>query len=155
MKRFTSLLSDSDNFLIGLDACQDHDKVTLAYNDRNDVTARFTINGLKHANKLLGREVFKLEDWTAFGKYSAALGAHQAFVSPKIDVEVLGVTVAKDEWVQIEESYKYSPTQATKLWQQAGAVESACWSNDAGDYGMLLLLPVQLNLLTCFGQVYT
>lgn len=139
VRRFADLLSDRDSFLIGLDACQDNDKVTLAYNDKKDITARFTINGLQHANNLLGKEVFKLEDWTAFGKYNAALGAHQAFVSPKVDVEVLGVAVARNEWVQIEESYKYSPTQANKLWQQAGVVESVRWPNDAGDYGRFCL----------------
>ncbi|QIW99332.1 hypothetical protein AMS68_004850 [Peltaster fructicola] len=139
VRRFTSLLSDRDSFLIALDGCQDSDKVTLAYNDRDDVTARFTINGLQHANDLLGKEVFHLDSWTAFGKYDAVLGAHQAFVSPKVDVEVLGVAVAKGEWVRIEESYKYSPTQAAKLWQDAGAVESTCWLNKAGDYGLHMI----------------
>ncbi len=34
-----------------------------AYNDERGTTRRFILNGLVHANRILGEEVFKAEDW--------------------------------------------------------------------------------------------
>lgn len=135
VKSFVDTLSPADNFLIGVDACQNADKVSLAYNDPTGVTKRFTLNGLKHANKLLCSEVFKLEEWSAVGQYSHKGGCNQAFVFPKVDVDILGVHITKGEMIQIEESNKYSPTQKSELWRQAGTIEAACWMNSTGDYG--------------------
>lgn len=135
VRRFTTSLKDHGSFLIGIDACQDSDKVALAYNDTAGVTERFTLNGLKHANHLLGQEVFVMSQWRFVARYDSENGKNQAFVSPTVDVEILGVQIAKDELLRIEESYKYSGAQATELWRAAGAKEVACWLNDAGDYG--------------------
>ena len=48
--------------LIGIDPCQESDKVYHAYNDTRGVTHEFILNGLVHANKLMGKEVFSKED---------------------------------------------------------------------------------------------
>lgn len=134
---FASVLSPVDTMIIGLDACQDPGKVHAAYNDRDGVTHNFTLNGLKHANRLLGSEAFDMGKWEAVGKYDVPGGRHQAFVSPRLDVEVLGVRIRKGELIRIEESYKYSPAQASELWRIAGVVDGAQWFNRAGDYGKL------------------
>lgn len=124
-----------DRFIIGLDACQDATKVHSAYNDAAGVTAEFTLNGLRHANALLGKKVFDLSQWDTYGKFDSIDGKHQAFVSPKTDVEVLGVPIRCGEAVRIEESHKYSPTQKQELWRRSGLVEIASWLNKTSDYG--------------------
>lgn len=121
--------------LIALDACQDAARVFAAYNDGSGVTARFTLNGLKHANKLLDKNAFDASKWKTYGKFDAADGRHQAFVSPHVDVEVEGMLIRSGEAVRIEESYKYSPTQAAQLWKESGVVEITAWLNRTSDYG--------------------
>lgn len=140
LKQFADILSPSDRLLIGVDACQQPEKVYRAYNDSQGVTNEFTLNGLKHANKLLGHEAFALADWEAIGHYDEEDGRHQAFVSPKRDVSIDGVHVRAGEMVRIEESYKYSPAQADKLWRASNVIEGASWTNSTGSYSKFSIL---------------
>lgn len=137
LKQFAEILQPQDSLLVGIDACQDREKVFHAYNDRDGVTHRFILNGLINANKILGYEAFNLNDWKVVGGYDSATDRHQAFVMPTKDVEVEGVRIAKGEGVRIEHSYKYSGTQSDALWNAAGIVDYARWSNKAGNYGKL------------------
>ena len=148
---FARDLGEHDMILVGLDWCTDPERVYRAYNDRDGVTRRFTLNGLDHANALLGHEAFQLDNWEAVGEYDAAGARHRAFVTPKCDVAVEGVRVEKGEWVRIEESYKFTQSRVDKIWGHANrspqeedvngvsheVVESAVWSNDKGDYSKL------------------
>ncbi|KAK4963386.1 hypothetical protein LTR10_001014 [Elasticomyces elasticus] len=129
---FNALRSEDDLLFIALDGCQDPGKVYHAYNDSEGVTHDFIANGLRHANRLLGHEAFKQSEWDVVGKYDEEGGRHQAFVVPNRDVEVEGITIKKGEAIRIEESYKYSPTQASKLWQESGARQGASYQNHAG-----------------------
>jgi L-histidine Nalpha-methyltransferase / hercynylcysteine S-oxide synthase len=135
LSQFTSLLGSEDSLLVGLDGCLDADKVFLAYNDPQNVTYEFTLNGLKHANRLLGYGAFNLDDWSAVGEYDQDGQRHRAYVVPRRDVKVEGVTIPRGEKVRIEESYKYSQDHATRLWCAAGVLESAFWTNLNGSYG--------------------
>ncbi|KAK3073168.1 hypothetical protein LTR53_005505 [Teratosphaeriaceae sp. CCFEE 6253] len=130
-------LGDEDMLFIALDGCHDPEKVYRAYNDCEGVTHQFTANGLKHANRLLGHEAFALSDWDIIGEYDEEGGRHRAFVAPKRDLEVIGVAVRNGERVRIEESYKYSEAQASKLWRISGAQKKASWGDS--DYALHLL----------------
>lgn len=132
---FADALNPSDSLLLGIDACTDSAKVYHAYNDREGLTHEFVLNGLKHANELLNREVFNISDWKVVGEYNEQAGRHQAFVVPTKDVDVEGVTVKAGEWVRIEESYKYDAAQSRTLWRDARLSEGAKWTNSTGDYG--------------------
>ncbi len=66
LKGFSEVLQGQDSMLIGIDACQESDKVYHAYNDTRGVTHEFILNGLMHANKLMGKEVFRKEDVRPF-----------------------------------------------------------------------------------------
>ncbi|KAK4494315.1 hypothetical protein PRZ48_014613 [Zasmidium cellare] len=137
--QFADILQPYDSFVIGLDACQDPEKVYHAYNDRDGVTHQFTMNGLHHANRLLGREVFHTDDWEAIGEYDKEGERHRAFVVPRRELEIEGVSLKQGEKVRIEESYKYNRKQADQLWAHAGVIEFANWTNDTGTYGLHML----------------
>lgn len=110
LAQFAAELTPQDLMLIALDGCQDADKVYHAYNDKADVTHNFTSNGLKHANRLLDYEAFRVEDWDAIGEFDQQGSRHRAFVVPNKDVTVEGVLIRKGERVRIEESYKCERT---------------------------------------------
>jgi EasF-like predicted methyltransferase len=133
---FRNALQPGNTMLIGIDSCKDPSRVFHAYNDKDNVTHNFILNGLKHANRIMENNVFNLDDWEAIGEYDEVAGRHHAFVAPLKDVVVDGVLIAKGERVRIEESYKYSKEEINRLWEAAGLTENTVYSNSRGDYGL-------------------
>jgi EasF-like predicted methyltransferase len=133
---FRDALQPGNTMLIGIDSCKDAKRVYHAYNDKDNVTHDFTLNGLKHANRIMEKDIFTLDDWEAIGEYDEVAGRHHAFVAPLKDVVVDGVSIAKGERVRIEESYKYSREEINRLWEVAGLIENTVYSNSRGDYGL-------------------
>jgi L-histidine Nalpha-methyltransferase / hercynylcysteine S-oxide synthase len=137
VKSFGDILRPGDCLLIGIDACKDPEKIFHAYNDQEGVTHQFILNGLHHANHLLRSQDFDIRDWKVFGeyKYDDQGGRHVAFVSPAKDVVIDGIKIRKNEKIQIEESHKYAADDANRLFNEAGLVQGARWSNQHADYG--------------------
>ncbi|KAL8916792.1 MAG: hypothetical protein Q9172_006115 [Xanthocarpia lactea] len=131
---FANTLGSNDRILVGLDACQDENKVYPAYNDRHGKTHEFIMNGLVHANRLLDKDVFKLEDWKVIGEYNEPAGRHQAFYAPIKDLVIDGVYIEAGERIRVEESHKYSSIQSSELWQAIGLVQQASFGNNFNDY---------------------
>ena len=140
LKSIFEVLQGQDSMLIGIDACQEGDKVYHAYNDKRGITHKFILNGLLHANKLMGKKVFRIDDWRVIGEYDERAGRHQAFYSPVRDVKVEGTTIKAGEKIRIEESYKYSLLQSSDLWQRAGLMVQARFGNRINEYRKLLFL---------------
>ncbi|KAK8028756.1 hypothetical protein PG991_005812 [Apiospora marii] len=141
LKGFTEVLEPADTIVIGLDSCTNPSKVYHAYNDREGITHQFILNGLRHANEVLGSEEFKLEDWEVIGEYvyDNEGGRHQAFYSPVRNTTVLGETIKAHERIQVEQSLKYSKDGMQNLWRAAGVVESDKWMVEGDEYGELLI----------------
>ncbi|KAK8118994.1 uncharacterized protein PG998_003620 [Apiospora kogelbergensis] len=137
LKGFTEVLEPADTIVIGLDSCTNPSKVYHAYNDSQGITHQFILNGLRHANEVLGSEEFRLEDWEVIGEYVYDIegGRHQAFYSPVRDTKVLGETIKAHERIQVEQSLKYSKDGMQNLWRAAGVVESDRWMVDGDEYG--------------------
>ena len=138
LQGFSDVLQDRDSMLIGIDACQESDRVYHAYNDERGTTHQFVLNGLMHANKLMGKEVFRKDDWKVIGEYDETAGRHQAFCSPVRDVMVEETLIRAGEKIRIEESYKYSLLQSNELWQHAGLQVQARFGNRTNDYRKLV-----------------
>ena len=133
---FRDVIRPGDSMLIGIDSCKDPERVYHAYNDREDVTHQFTLNGLKHANSIMGDPApFDLDSWEAIGEFDPIHGRHHAFVSPLKDVTIDGVFIPKGERIRIEESYKYSRDEIQHLWEATGLADNTVFSNSRGDYG--------------------
>ena len=146
LQGFSNVLRDQDSMLIGIDACQESDKVYHAYNDERGTTHKFVLNGLMHANRLMGKEVFRKEDWKVIGEYDETAGRHQAFCSPVKNVVVEETLIRAGEKIRIEESYKYSLLQSKELWQHAGLKVRARFGNKTNDYRKLGIFFSYLNV---------
>ena len=134
LKELSEVLQGQDSMLIGIDACQESDKVFHAYNDKQGTTHEFILNGLTHANKLMGKEVFRKDDWKVIGEYDETAGRHQAFCSPVRDVVIEGTPIKAGEKIRIEESYKYSLLQSKELWERAGLTVRASFGDRINKY---------------------
>ncbi|RFU28267.1 hypothetical protein B7463_g8076, partial [Scytalidium lignicola] len=141
LRGFSKALQPSDFFLIGLDATNDPKKVYHAYNDSEGVTHEFVLNGLVHANRLLGEEVFHLDDWKVIGEYvyDHEGGRHQAFYSPSRNIQFKDLSFEAGERIQVEQSLKYSLEEAAQLWEAAGLKEVDRWSASSDAYNLHLL----------------
>ncbi|KAK4191955.1 hypothetical protein QBC35DRAFT_470231 [Podospora australis] len=148
LKGFTDVLGHGDTMLIGLDACSNPAKVYHAYNDKEGITHEFILNGLRHANKVLGETAFVESDWRVIGEYvyDAEGGRHQAFYAPVRDTTVMGEVIRPHERIQVEESLKFSPEETQKLWDLSGMTEIGQWMH--GDEYADSILSAGLHLLT-------
>lgn len=134
LRGFAELLGPSDSMLIGLDACKDPAKVYRAYNDRKGTTHKFYVNGLVHANVVLGADAFKPDQWQVVTVYDEEGGRHRAFYSPTQDVSINGIKLHKGEKFLFEESYKYSTEESEQLWRNAGLIPVAAFGNSSDQY---------------------
>ncbi|KAL4920713.1 C-type lectin protein [Aspergillus aurantiobrunneus] len=146
LARFAKLLGPSDLMVIGLDACGDPVRVYNAYNDAAGITRKFYENGLVHANRALGREVFRLDEWEVVTEYDSVGGQHQAFYVPRRDLALDNVPLKKGEKIIFEEAYKYSSQARERLWHDAGLLEAAEFGSSSDDYHIHLLQSSNLNL---------
>lgn len=133
---FSKVLKPSDFLLIGLDACKNPDRVYKAYNDAQGITRRFYENGLLHANEVLGVKAFKLEEWDIVTEYDNSGDRHQAFYSPKVDVTINGIVIAKGEKLIFEEAFKYGREEREELCRNAGLISQVEFDNSDGSYCM-------------------
>ncbi|RMZ89707.1 hypothetical protein DV736_g3066, partial [Chaetothyriales sp. CBS 134916] len=140
---FATVISPADLMLIGLDACQDLNRIFRAYNDSKGVTTKFYRNGLDHANKVLGYEAFKQSDWQPDTNVNPQ--RHQAVYVALTDVNNKDHKFAAGERIALEISCKYSTAQSNKLWQQSKLKHLMAFTNKAGDYSLHLLSPAHIN----------
>lgn len=133
---FSKVLNPSDFMLIGLDACKVPDRVYKAYNDSEGVTRQFYENGLSHANRVLGFEAFKPDEWEIVTGYDTDKARHQACYSPKVDVTINGITIPKGEKLIFEEAHKYGREERDELCRNAGLIPQAEFSNASDNHRM-------------------
>ncbi|KAH6631559.1 C-type lectin protein [Chaetomium tenue] len=140
LKGFSDVLGPGDTMLLGMDACDDPARVYHAYNDKEGVTHQFILNGLRHANRVLGETAFVEKDWRVIGEYvyDAEGGRHQAFYAPVRDTTVMGERVQPHERIQVEQSLKYSAAESEELWKLSGMTEIAQWRHRK-EYGLHML----------------
>jgi EasF-like predicted methyltransferase len=134
LQSFAKVLGPVDSLLVGLDACQEPERVYRAYNDAQSLTHSFYRNGLDHANTLLVYEAFKQEDWDVVGQYNEAESRHEAFYQARRHVSVAETTFEKGDKLKLEEAHKYSGSQSDKLWHAAGLIQQTAYANQSGDY---------------------
>ena len=148
LRGFSAVLGTHCKMLIGLDACQDEDRVYHGYNDREGKTREFYLNGLVHANVVIGKEAFRLEDWDVVGEYDTVEHRHQAFYTPLVNVTIEDAYIRVGERVRFEESYKYSSSQSADLWKAAGLAAQGVFGNSTDDYRKLHLRSLLFTTVT-------
>lgn len=59
-------------FIIGTDSCRDLDLMRRYYNPKTELTRKYLLNGLDHANRVYGSASFAGDGWTCEGAYGRA-----------------------------------------------------------------------------------
>ncbi|KAG0353309.1 histidine-specific methyltransferase [Gamsiella multidivaricata] len=142
-------LNKGDNWLIGIDRRNDPQEITLAYNDSKGVTREFILNGLDHANVLLGQQVLDRDNFGYYGRYNEEEGRHEAYYkvkkphqmkyrNPATGQEIV-VDMAEDELINMEYSYKWSPQETAQLFQQTRLMPIGQWTSSSKRYDLHLV----------------
>jgi EasF-like predicted methyltransferase len=126
-------------FVVGVDGCQDGDKVWHAYNDSEGRNSRFISNILHHANKTLGYEAFDPKDWKVEGDWNVHCGSHDQFLIPQRNLVASGVELRKGQGLYVVSSYKFDEEEQEKLWWIAGLGLKSCWSTEPHKYTLNVL----------------
>ncbi|CAG8949217.1 hypothetical protein HYFRA_00004841 [Hymenoscyphus fraxineus] len=100
------------------------------------------MNGLVHANHLLGEQAFDPNDWEVIGEYvyDSTGSRHQASYAPKHDIMYKDILIKAEERVKVEESLKYSAKDAVELWEAAGLQETNHWTATSDNYSIHYLV---------------
>ncbi len=112
LRRLWNALNPDDRVLIGFDLKKDIERLLLAYNDPEGLTARFNLNLLTRINRELGAN-FDKSKWRHYGTYNVFTGAMESYLvsleAQAVDVEALAYTFRFAPWEPIftEYSYKY------------------------------------------------
>jgi dimethylhistidine N-methyltransferase len=139
LARFRRLAGADGGLLIGFDCKKHPERITRAYNDAQGLTARFNLNLLGHANRLLG------------GDFDPGGFAHHAFYAPvegRIEMHLVslraqtvriagsGIRFARGETLHTENSYKYLPEEFAALAAGAGWAPAGEWLADEDAFAL-------------------
>ncbi|KNE95880.1 hypothetical protein PSTG_10797 [Puccinia striiformis f. sp. tritici PST-78] len=141
-------LDNNTRVLIGIDNCQIPEKVQLAYDDRQGVTQKFILNAIRVVARQLGlcEDVLNPEQFDYVSRYNVGMSRNEAYLRAKHDMRfeipiVAGVDtgvqdtlvrIKAGELLMIERSYKFSPDDVYRLFDQAGLRVIQKW-NDSPD----------------------
>jgi dimethylhistidine N-methyltransferase len=142
LTRARATLGEGGYFLIGVDAKKDSAILESAYNDAEDVTARFNLNILNHLNEKVAAN-FDAKKFQHVANYNVELGCIQMFLKSTTNqsVEIAGKEFffSEGEVVHTENSYKYSKEEFLSLAHSAGFECLNIWQ-DAKHWFSLFLL---------------
>lgn len=129
-----SSLNPKDSILIGFDRKKDVRTLTMAYNDKEGITAAFNLNLLKRINTDLGAN-FKLENFQFLASYNPCCGAVESYLisnkKQNVYIESLDLSFEfqADEPIHTEWSYKYSESDIERLAKSSGFRRVASWKD--------------------------
>lgn len=143
-----SLLSGGPNeskaqAIVAIDGCCDARQVLKAYGADGAAHREFLMNGLVHANRVLGREDFRKEDWQLATTFDISNGIlKQDYIARRylaIPIGAERITIQPGENVNICQSGKWSSEKVSSLAKVVGIHVRDQWQHDGADYGMYLL----------------
>jgi dimethylhistidine N-methyltransferase len=118
-------LQSEDLVLIGFDLKKDINMMLLAYNDRQEVTARFNLNLLQRINRELGAN-FDLNRFRHYANYDVYSGAMESYLvsteSQDVFIKSIGQSFHFEPWepIHTEYSYKYLESDIEELAKTTG-----------------------------------
>ncbi|HEK21962.1 MULTISPECIES: L-histidine N(alpha)-methyltransferase [unclassified Mucilaginibacter] len=116
-------LSPGDMVFIGVDLKKNPATVLAAYNDKQGITKRFNLNLLERMNRELGAD-FIVDQFDHYAMYDPETGACKSYLVSQAEQRVVigseVISFAKDEYIYMEISQKYTVEQTDELARTTG-----------------------------------
>jgi len=124
---------DGGALLIGVDLIKDPALLHAAYNDARGVTARFNLNLLRHAQRVLGLEC-DADGFDHYAFYDPRRHRIEMHLLPRgeqqLQLQGQRYTLSPGQSLHTENSYKYSVESFQALAREAGFRPSAHWTDE-------------------------
>lgn len=137
----------SDRLLVGIDLRKDRAVLEAAYDDAQQITARFNLNILKRINHQLDAN-FNLDTFCHRAVYHQQEGRVAMYLVSQIDQRIrlgaldLEVNFAAGETIHTEDSYKYARPEIDALAQEADLQVIHHWLDGDQRFSTNLLAPL-------------
>lgn len=139
--------------LASIDGNQNIKAVQTAYDLPDGKIRRFVRNGFRHANRLLGEDVFDEDDWDFESIWDPVATEQRLYHVAKRDlslrVDGSVVVIAKGERIHAITSAKWTTNRVQQLCDDAGVAVKANWIEPVSNFGELkdtVYLPVYAKL---------
>lgn len=140
----STALRAGDTMLVSVDRRNKPEEVALAYHDPAGVTTDFIMNGLDHADRVLGGNVLDKSKFEYYDRYNDTEGRHESYYRSLCDqtITVPGedpIQMSTGELIHVESSYKYSEREALDLFDAAGLRVVQRWEDSSSRYDVWLV----------------
>jgi dimethylhistidine N-methyltransferase len=141
LRQFRALLGPGAELLIGMDRVKPTRRLIAAYDEPEGVTAEFNLNLLTRINRELDGDI-PVEAFRHEARWNDILSRVEMHLVATRDVEftVSGrrFRFAAGSSIHTENSHKYGPRGSRVLLLAGGWTPIAEWSDDAGDFAVIL-----------------
>jgi dimethylhistidine N-methyltransferase len=138
------LCGDDGGVLIGVDLKKPVDQLLAAYDDPEQVSARFALNILTRLENELGAEL-ECDNFSYAAAYEAEQGRVRMFIRSEVAQSIhIGreeIPLAAGEEIRTEWSYKFSPEEFAARAAAADLRVDTLWTDRAGLFSVQYLLP--------------
>ncbi|MEM0927856.1 MAG: L-histidine N(alpha)-methyltransferase [Pseudomonadota bacterium] len=135
-------LGEGSRFLLGADLVKDEAVLIAAYDDRQQLTAEFTLNLLRRINRELGASI-DVESFRHVALWNGEERRIEIYAEALADQDVVirdqTFHFAKGERLHVENSHKFTKDSMTRLAGRAGWEVEACWTDPQDWFGVFLL----------------
>jgi L-histidine Nalpha-methyltransferase len=143
LKKINNLMKPDDLFLIGLDLKKDPKVLHDAYNDNQNITAKFNLNILKRINEELDGN-FLLDGFEHHAIYDEKKSRVEMYLrslsnqNVKISKADLDISLSKDELIHTENSHKFSISQIESILKESNFEKLEIWFDSQKYFSLVL-----------------
>ena len=144
LEKIFSTMKSGDLFLIGLDLVKDKNILESAYDDSQDVTAKFNLNVLSRINDELDAD-FDINNFSHYSIYNENDQRIEMNLKSLVSQSViigksnLSLNLDKGELIHTEYSHKYHISQIKKLLSDVGFEFKNMWLDDEKHFSLTLV----------------
>jgi len=144
LQKINSSMKKSDLFLIGLDLVKDKTVLERAYNDSQDVTAKFNLNVLSRINSELDSN-FNINKFAHHAFYNEYKNRVEIYLrslenqTVKIHKVGMALSIKQDELIHTENSYKYTISKIKEIFSMSGFRIKDMWFDEKQYFCLVLL----------------
>ena len=141
LRHFRDILGTGSRLLIGMDRVKPVERLVAAYDDPQGVTATFNLNLLYRINRELGADIdiAAVRHEARWHDMNGRMEMHLVAIrDTSFTIDGQRFAFAKGSSIHTENSHKYGPRGARLLLLAGGWTPLAEWSDDAGDFALIL-----------------
>ncbi len=132
LRNIAGMVGANGGLLIGVDLKKDESILNAAYNDAQGITAQFNLNLLSRINRELDAD-FKLETFQHEAFYNPTAGRIEmhlaSCLTQSVSIGGIKISIAHNETIHTENSYKYSVEEFSSLAKLAGFELVNVWTD--------------------------